>query len=100
MAPLQPNVPGPQTKLDLHLHMSQQRLLTLTSPSQTTALRVPPISQQQSKELLQWNVTASSPGSLAMGPFAVLQANLLNSCRSYVPAAETCKNPYKMFSWL
>lgn len=31
MVPLQPNVLGPQTKPDLHLHVSQQRLLTLTS---------------------------------------------------------------------
>lgn len=75
-------------------------LLWAAHLKKTTALRVPPISQQQSKELLQWNVKASFPGSLAMGPFAVLQVDLLNSCQSYVLAAETYKNSNEMFSCL
>lgn len=56
---------------------------------ETAAARVPLTSQQQSKELLQWNVKASFPGSLAMGPFAVLPRGLLNSCQSYELVAET-----------
>lgn len=75
-------------------------LLWAAHLKKTTALKVPPISQQQSKELLQWNVKASFPGSLAMGPFAVLQVDLLNSCQSYVLAAETYKNSNEMFSSL
>lgn len=56
---------------------------------ETAAVRVPLASQQQSKELLQWNVRASFPGSLATGPFAVLPRDPLNSCQSYELVAET-----------